>query len=526
MRPGMRTETSPGAADDARTASPVAVQWFDRRPAMSARAPVVSGPKPVPPAPGDEQEQEIYEVRRKIYPRAVHGWFAGWRVFFVLFTQAIFYGLPWLSWNGRQAVLFDLAARKFHIFGLVFWPQDFIYLTALLVIAALTLFLFTTIAGRLWCGYACPQTVYTEIFLWIERKIEGDRIARMRLDAAPLSSRKVALKAAKHGAWLALALWTGYTFVGYFTPIHDLGIRALSWRLEGWETFWIVFYAFATYGNAGWMREQVCKYMCPYARFQSVMFDRDTLTITYDPGRGEPRGPRSKKTDRHAKGLGDCVDCQVCVQVCPVGIDIRQGLQYECIGCAACVDGCNQVMDKMGYPHGLIRYTTENALAHGYDARTIARRVRRPRTVIYTGVLLAILSVTAGALALRNPLKVDVIRDRASLAREAAPGIIENVYRVQLMNTDETPRRYTIRAEGLPGLRITGVEQPIALRAAEGRPVALRLQAPVEPSAEERMQGEAPGELGPGAHKIEFIVQSVEDDKVVRHEKSSFIVPR
>jgi len=522
----MRTETSPGAADDARTASPVAVQWFDRRPAMSARAPVVSGPKPVPPAPGDEQEQEIYEVRRKIYPRAVHGWFAGWRVFFVLFTQAIFYGLPWLSWNGRQAVLFDLAARKFHIFGLVFWPQDFIYLTALLVIAALTLFLFTTIAGRLWCGYACPQTVYTEIFLWIERKIEGDRIARMRLDAAPLSSRKVALKAAKHGAWLALALWTGYTFVGYFTPIHDLGIRALSGRLEGWETFWIVFYAFATYGNAGWMREQVCKYMCPYARFQSVMFDRDTLTITYDPGRGEPRGPRSKKTDRHAKGLGDCVDCQVCVQVCPVGIDIRQGLQYECIGCAACVDGCNQVMDKMGYPHGLIRYTTENALAHGYDARTIARRVRRPRTVIYTGVLLAILSVTAGALALRNPLKVDVIRDRASLAREAAPGIIENVYRVQLMNTDETPRRYTIRAEGLPGLRITGVEQPIALRAAEGRPVALRLQAPVEPSAEERMQGEAPGELGPGAHKIEFIVQSVEDDKVVRHEKSSFIVPR
>jgi cytochrome c oxidase accessory protein FixG len=256
------------------------------------------------------------------------------------------------------------------------------------------------------------------------------------------------------------------------------------------------------------------------------MFDRDTLTITYDPGRGEPRGPRSKKTDRHAAGLGDCVDCQVCVQVCPVGIDIRQGLQYECIGCAACIDGCNQVMDKMGYPHGLIRYTTENALANGYDTRTetkmMWRRVRRPRTMIYAGILLAIVIGTTAALALRNPLKVDVIRDRASLAREAAPGIIENVYRVQLMNTDETPRQYTIRAEGLPGLKVVGVEQPIAMRGAEGRPVALRLQAPVDPRAEDP----AAGELRPGAHRIEFVVQAIEDEKVMRHERSSFIVPR
>jgi cytochrome c oxidase accessory protein FixG len=522
----MHTGTSPRANDAARTARVVAVQWIGRGEGVNGASSAISGPKPVRAVLGEEQEQEIYEVRRKIYPRAVHGWFAGWRVFFVLFTQAIFYGLPWLTWNGRQAVLFDLSARKFHIFGLVFWPQDFIYLTAFLVIAALSLFLFTAIAGRLWCGYACPQTVYTEIFLWIERKIEGDRIAQMRLDAAPLSPRKVALKTVKHAVWLVLALWTGYTFVGYFTPIQDLGIRAVSWRLEGWETFWILFYAFATYGNAGWMREQVCKHMCPYARFQSVMFDRDTLTITYDPGRGEPRGPRSKKTDRHAAGLGDCVDCQVCVQVCPVGIDIRQGLQYECIGCAACIDGCNQVMDKMGYPHGLIRYTTENALANGYDTRTetkmMWRRVRRPRTMIYAGILLAIVIGTTAALALRNPLKVDVIRDRASLAREAAPGIIENVYRVQLMNTDETPRQYTIRAEGLPGLKVVGVEQPIAMRGAEGRPVALRLQAPVDPRAEDP----AAGELRPGAHRIEFVVQAIEDEKVMRHERSSFIVPR
>jgi cytochrome c oxidase accessory protein FixG len=439
-------------------------------------------------------------------------------------------------------VLFDLSARKFHILGLVFWPQDFIYLTAFLVIAAMSLFLFTAVAGRLWCGYACPQTVYTEIFLWIERKIEGDRVARIRLDAAPVSLRKVAIKTAKHAAWLALALWTGYTFVGYFMPIQDLGIRAISWRLEPWEAFWVLFYAFATYGNAGWMREQVCKYMCPYARFQSVMFDRDTLTITYDTTRGDPRGPRSRKTDRHAAGLGDCVDCQICLQVCPVGIDIREGLQYECIGCAACIDGCDQVMDKMGYPQGLIRYTTQNALASGLDAKAIWRRVRRPRTLIYATLLLAVVGATSVSLALRNPLKVDVIRDRASLAREASPGVIENVYRVQLMNTDETPRRFTIRAEGLPGLKVVGVEQPVALHAAEGRPIALRLQAALAGSSaaeddgkheherkhedeHDRDSRDRHDELTPGTHKIEFIVQAVDDEKVVRHEKSSFIIP-
>jgi cytochrome c oxidase accessory protein FixG len=493
-------------------------------------SPIVIGITPVRSTLEQEQEQEIYEVRKKIYPRAVHGWFAGWRVFFVIVTQVIFYALPWLQWNGRQAVLFDLASRKFYIFGLVFWPQDFIYLTAFLLIAALSLFLFTAVAGRLWCGYACPQTVYTEIFMWIERKIEGDRLARIRLDAAPFSLEKLVVKARKHTAWFAVALWTGYTFVGYFAPIQDLGVRAITWQLGPWESFWILFYGFATYGNAGWMREQVCKYMCPYARFQSVMFDRDTLTITYDYKRGEPRGPRSKKTDRHAAGLGDCNDCQICVQVCPVGIDIRKGLQYECIGCAACVDGCNQVMDKMGYPPGLIRYTTENALARGYDAKAMWRRVFRPRTLIYGAVLLAIAGAAVGSLAMRNPLKVDVIRDRGSLAREAAPGVIENVYRLQVMNTDEKPRQFTIQAAGLPGLKVVGIEQPIALDAAETRPIAVRVQADLEGQTErganDKQEHDQRDALSPGMHKIEFIVQAIDDDKVVRHEQSSFIIPR
>jgi cytochrome c oxidase accessory protein FixG len=486
-----------------------------------ARASIMNQPyptinlTPVAPSQEQEQEEEIYEVRKKVYPRAVHGWFAGWRVFFVILTQVIFYGLAWLDWNGRQAVLFDLASRKFYIFGLVFWPQDFIYLAVLLILSAMSLFLFTAVAGRLWCGYACPQTVYTEMFLWIERKIEGDRLARIRLDAAPLSLEKLTVKGAKHAVWIALALWTGFTFVGYFTPIKTLAAEVIDFDLGSWQTFWILFYGFATYGNAGWMREQVCKYMCPYARFQGVMFDRDTLTITYDAKRGEPRGPRSKKIDHVAAGLGHCVDCQICVQVCPVGIDIRKGLQYECIGCAACVDGCDQVMDRWGYPRGLIRYTTENALARDFDAQAMWRRVFRPRTLIYAAVLLAIVSAAAGSLAMRNPLKVDVIRDRGALAREAAPGVIENVYRLQLMNTDEEPRRFTIRAEGLPGLKVVGIEQPVAMGAAETRLVALRLRAALESP-----------ELQPGTHKIEFIIQAVGDEKVARHEKSSFIIPR
>ena len=466
-------------------------------------------------APGGAASEEVslYEIRRKIYPRAVRGAFARARWALVFATQLVFYGLPWLAWNGRQAVLFDLAARKFYIFGLVFWPQDVIYLTVLLILSALSLFLFTAVAGRLWCGYACPQTVYTEMFLWIERKIEGDRLARIRLDGAPWSLEKFVIKALKHTAWLTLSLWTGYTFVGYFTPIQELGIRAITWNLGGWEAFWILFYGFATYGNAGWMREQVCKYMCPYARFQSVMFDRDTLVIAYDGQRGEPRGARSRSADRAKLGVGDCVDCNICVQVCPTGIDIRQGLQYECIGCAACIDGCDQVMDKMGYPRGLIRYTSQNALAQGYDRHAMWRRALRPRSLAYAGLLLAIATAAAVALAMKNPLKVDVMRDRGALAREAAPELIENVYRMQLMNTDETPRRLRVTAAGVPGIAVVGVEQPIDMSAGSTRLVPLRLQAPQQAAA-------------PGSHPIEVIVTDEADASVARHEKSTFIFPR
>ncbi|MHB1144348.1 MAG: cytochrome c oxidase accessory protein CcoG [Thiobacillus sp.] len=407
-------------------------------------------------------EQQLYAIQQTIQTRAVHGVFANWRISLVLLTQALYYGLPWLQWDSRQAVLFDLAARKFYIFGLVFWPQDFVYLTGLLILSALALFLFTAVAGRLWCGYACPQTVYTEIFMWVESWLEGDHLARKKLDKSPWDASKLKKRGGKHVVWFAIALWTGFTFVGYFTPIQTLAAEVASMRLGPWESFWILFYGFATWGNAGFMREQVCKYMCPYARFQSVMFDSDTLTVTYDSSIGEPRGPRSKKTDYKAAGLGTCVDCNVCVQVCPTGIDIRNGLQYECIGCAACIDGCDQIMDKMGYPRGLIRYTTENVVKGKYPDSGIARHILRPRTLIYTVLLTLIAGAFVYSLATRVPLRVDVVRDRVSLSKETDEGLIENVYRLQLINKDSQPHRYTIKAQGIDDLELVTAAREIA----------------------------------------------------------------
>lgn len=463
------------------------------------------------PAPAaDEIETSLYEVRKKIYARAVSGLFARWRIALVIITQLVFYCSPWLTWNDRQAVLFDLVSRKFYIFGLVFWPQDFIFLTALLIISAYSLFLFTAVAGRLWCGYACPQTVYTEMFMWIERKIEGDRVQRMRLDQSSLGTRKFGLKALKHGIWIAVALWTGFTFVGYFTPIKTLAASFLPWSLGPWETFWIFFYGFATYGNAGWMREQVCKYMCPYARFQSVMFDPDTLVITYDAQRGDPRGARGRKADPKAMGLGDCVDCNICVQVCPTGIDIRNGLQYECIGCAACIDGCDQVMDKMGYARGLIRYSTENAVSGKYADKEITRHVLRPRILIYSGLLVLVVMAFIGGLLMRSPLKVDVIRDRGAMVRDGGGGLIENVYRLQFINTDEAPRRYTVTVSGLNGMQVI-MRQPIEVPPATTQvfPVSVKLD---------------PSGLEAGSHAIVFHIVDLDRANVRADEKSRFFV--
>ncbi|MDR2155750.1 MAG: cytochrome c oxidase accessory protein CcoG [Burkholderiaceae bacterium] len=454
----------------------------------------------------------LYAAQKKIYPRSVTGVFARWRWFFVFATQLFFYGMPWVQWGERQALLFDLGARRFYIFGLVLYPQDVIYLTGVLIISALMLFLFTAVAGRQWCGYACPQTVYTEIYLWIERRIEGDRSARMRLDAAPMSMAKFARKTAKQVVWIAFGLWTGLTLVGYFTPMRELIGQVATWSLSGWEIFWTFFYGFATYGNAGYMREQVCKYMCPYARFQSAMFDRDTLIITYDAKRGEPRGARSRKADYKALGLGECVNCTLCVQVCPTGIDIRDGLQYECISCAACIDVCDEVMDKVGYPRGLVRYSTEHAMAEGWGRRQIVRQILRPRVLIYSTILGIVTLALISGLFLRTPFKVDIVRDRATLARIVEGNKIENVYRLQIMNATEQQQTYTLSAEGLAGLTLI-VDTPdgkATVGAAQSLWVPVRLRVPY-------------GVDKPGSHGIHFHVHSVSG---AVKEKSVFMVPK
>lgn len=467
--------------------------------------------KNVPPSTPEGDGDELYAVRKKIYARSVSGVFANLRIWGVVITQLVFYGLPWLSWNNRPAILFDLLTRKFYVFGYVFFPQDFIYLTALLVISAFSLFLFTAVAGRIWCGYACPQTVYTEIFMWIERTIEGDRAKRMKLDKSPWGARKIFLKGGKHAAWIAVALWTGFTFVGYFTPIRDLAHEFGSVSMGPWETFWVFFYGFATYGNAGWMREQVCLYMCPYARFQSVMFDPDTMIITYDNNRGEPRGPRNKNVDHRAAGMGDCVDCGICVQVCPTDIDIRQGLQYECIGCAACIDGCNEVMDKMGYPRGLIRYSTENVMLGKFPERSMASHIFRPRVLLYAVVLTAIIVALGTALYLREPLKANIIRDRTNLGRETDDGLLENVYRMQIMNMDEKPHRYRLTASGVKDIKVVTVDrQPLEVGAATTHNVFVSLQ--VDPS-----------NVKPGSTPVHIRVQDVDDPAISVNEKASFL---
>ena len=454
-------------------------------------------------------EVSFYEKRKKIYAKGIRGYFDNWRIALVLLTQVLFYGGLWLEWNDRQAILLHLVERKFYIFGAVFWPQDVIYLAALLIISAYALFLVTAVAGRLFCGYACPQTVYTQLFMWIENWVEGDRNARIKLDKAPMDARKLRIKATKFLLWGILSLWTGFTLAGYFTPVDELINNVLTNNLGPWETFWIFFYGGFTFLFAGFMREQVCKYMCPYARFQSVMFDPDTLIITYDPERGEPRGIRKKGAD--LSKLGDCVDCGQCVQVCPTGIDIRNGLQYECIGCAACIDVCDQVMDKVGLPRGLVRYSTENAMAAHLGKQEILAHIIRPRILLYTAILAVILGLATWFLAHRIPLKVDIIRDRSVLAREADDGRIENVYMLQIMNTAEQAHRYKITVEGLPGAEIAGDSEVDAAAAAL---TSFNTVVRVPPDAGKT-----------GSNQIHFEIVATDNPEIKVREKAAFLLP-
>ena len=459
----------------------------------------------------DFVEQSLYAKHKKVYARETTGKFNTLRWYFVLLTQVIFYVSPWLQWNGRQALLFDLAERKFYLFGLVLWPQDVIYLSVILLLSAFGLFLFTAVAGRLFCGYACPQTVYTEMFMWIENKLEGDRNARIKLDQAPMSGRKLRIKVSKFFLWGVLSLWTGITFVGYFMPMRDLMHDLVTLTISGWSAFWVFFYSAFCFLQAGFMREQVCKYMCPYARFQGVMFDPDTLIVTYDAARGEARGPRRKTDDVKAKGLGDCVDCKVCVQVCPTGIDIRNGLQYECIGCGLCIDACNDIMQKMDYPPGLIRYATENSVSKQYSSQQMMKHIMRPRIMLYTGILLVITAIFVYSLSTRIPMRVDVLRDRGVMSREVGDGLTENVYLLHIMNMQDTDRTFTVKAEGLEGIRMDG-QDTFTVQALQNMTQPINVRVPA-------------GEGKAGANPINFVIVDTQNPDIRRDEKSTFIQP-
>lgn len=420
---------------------------------MSERIPV----KDVSPVqihkPDSREHDNNYSPRSHIYVRAVKGPLETFRRYFGFFFLALFALLPWLRYNGHQAILLDIGEQRFNIFGLTLWPQDLTILAWIFIIGAFALFFVTTFAGRVWCGFLCPQTTWTYMYVWFEEKIEGSRHQRMKLDERSMDFDKFWRKSLKHLCWWLVAILTSLTFVGYFTPVDTLFVEFFTLQTSFWVSLWVWFFAVCTYGNAGWMREIMCTHICPYARFQSVMFDKDTFTVTYDTNRGEKRGPRGRKVSREAlaaDGVGDCIDCSLCVQVCPTGIDIRNGLQYECINCGACVDACNGVMDKMGYPKGLISYTTETKVKGGHT------HIVRPKLVGYAVVLLVMVGFLALDLFTRIPLDVDIIRDRNQLYRETNDGLVENVYTLKILNKSQQDGRYFITVEGLDGHRLTG----------------------------------------------------------------------
>lgn len=450
------------------------------------------------------QGGDLYAKREKIHTRAFTGLFRTVRMYVGAFLFLLFLGTAWLNWDGHQAVWWNLPERKFYVFGATFWPQDFMLLSWLLIISAFALFFVTVYAGRVWCGYACPQTTWTWIFMWVEKVTEGDRNKRIKLDKAPMSLEKFLRRFAKHSLWLLIGLVTGLTFVGYFTPIRELPMDLLTGQANGWAYFWVGFFTVMTYLAAGFLREQVCIHMCPYSRFQSVMFDKDTLIVSYDAKRGENRGARKKTADYKAEGLGDCIDCTLCVQVCPTGIDIRDGLQIACVSCAACIDVCDEVMDKMGYEKGLIRYTTEHNLS-GEKTKLL-----RPRLVGYAAALLIMISLFSYTVFNRTLVELNVIKDRIPY-RENMSGRIENVYLLRIINKDQHAHSYVLEASGLSGITLEG-KQNFEVQAGE------IFSAPVSVSVD-------PENIGSSTNKIEFTIQSVDDQSISRSSKSTFTGP-
>jgi len=478
------------------------VKTDDNKPAQATRIPI-KNIKIHQPDKGVEQ----YKARDQIYVRKVSGFFQRFRQKMNFVFLTVFALIPWLQYNDHQAVLFDIIDQRFYLWGLTLWPQDLTLLAWLFILSAFVLFFVTTFLGRVWCGYLCPQTVWTFIFIWFEEKIEGSANQRKKLDSQKLSLNKFWRKTLKHSCWMFFSVLTGLTFVGYFVPVQELfsDFFTLNASFAVATTVW--FFALCTYGNAGWMREIMCLHMCPYARFQSAMFDKDTVTVSYDYNRGESRGARGRKQDHKALGLGDCIDCSLCVQVCPTGIDIRNGLQYECINCGACIDACDGVMDKMKYPKGLIRYTTENELK-GKKVHLV-----RAKLIGYALVLTVMTSLLIMEIVNRVPVALDIIRDRNELARENFNGEVENVYTLKILNKSQTNNTYRLSVQGLKNVKWIG-EQEVTVKAADvyTLPISLAID---------------PYDLKDHMTKIIFVVEQISpEDDVVFEQQSRFFKKR
>jgi cytochrome c oxidase accessory protein FixG len=432
--------------------------------------------KPAPAAPA--AEGSLYKKRVKVHPKSVEGPFRRFKWLLLFLTLGIYYITPWLRWNRGefspdQAVLVDLANRRFYFGPIEIWPQEFYYVAGLLIMAGLGLFLVTTSVGRAWCGYACPQTVWTDLYMAVERWIEGDRNARIKLDAAPMSAGKVAKRTAKHGIWLLIAILTGGAWVFYFTDAPTLLRELLTGQAPFAAYATIAVLTFTTYSLAGLMREQVCTYMCPWPRIQSAMLDEDSFLVTYKAWRGEPRG--SAKAAEQDK-LGDCVDCMACVNVCPTGIDIRNGPQLECITCALCIDACNDVMGKLGRAPDLIGYTTlkrDVAESKGETLPSMWKTILRPRVLLYfavwAGIGLGMLFVLAG----RARMDISVAQERNPVYVQLSDGDIRNSYTVKLMNMEAFPREFDVTVSGLDGARLSNPRT--------GEPPARRVRLQVRP---------------------------------------------
>jgi len=490
--------------------------------ALKAQRNPAGMPEPVARAEVDavnrREQRSLYEKRRKIYPRLARGAFRRLKWLVMALTLAVYYLSPWLRWERGpnapdQAILIDFPGRRFYFFFIEIWPQEVYYLTGLLILAAIGLFLVTSVAGRVWCGYTCPQTVWTDLFIAIERLIEGDRSARIRLDRAPWSAAKLLRKACKHLLWLAVAVATGGAWVFYFADAPTLAVDLIHFQAPAVSYLFIGIMTFTTYTLGGIAREQVCIYMCPWPRIQAAMLDEDTLTVTYRRDRGEPRGPYRRGDSWH--GRGNCIDCNQCVAVCPMGIDIRDGLQLECISCALCIDACDGVMDRIGLPRGLIAYDTDDNIERRQRGQAPRFRPIRPRTLAYAGIIAVVGIVMLAALLTRDSVDLNVLRDRNPLFTRLADGSIRNGYTVKILNKRHDESVFDLGVEGLQpsDIKLIGAE-PDGIRVAPDSLKSFRVLLTV-PAAS------APAENAP----IRFVLREGASGIVAGHA-SQFLGPK